>query len=144
MATNDGRELYQFGAADGNDIIYNFGTNDTLKITLGDITNYYASGSDYVVEVERGTLYRGSVTLKNVSAIGVNGKNVRATRVSAQLPADDYWFEVDSAKDELDDLLSDAMLDHSIGMLERDNPISLASARIDQIATALERHHSQQ
>ena len=139
--SNDGRELYQFGAADGNDIIYNFGTNDTLKITLGDITNYYASGSDYVVEVKRGTLYTGTVTLKDVGAIRVNDDVVRATRVvNLQLPADEYWFESESAEDELDELIGETNVDNALAMLDSEDRFSIASARSDQIIASIARH----
>ena len=137
----EGRELYQFGASDGNDVIYNFGTNDTLKITLGDITNYYASGSDYVVEVKRGTLYTGTVTLKDVGAIRVNDDVVRATRVvNLQLPADEYWFESESAEDELDELIGETNVDNALAMLDSEDRFSIASARSDQIIASIARH----
>ena len=104
---SDGSELFRFGAADGNDVICNFGINDTLRVTSGNITNYYAEDGDYIIEVT-GTSSMGSVTLKNVDAINVSGKNVRATRVSAQLSSDEYWFEQDASDDELGDLLGAA------------------------------------
>ena len=47
--------MFRFGAADGNDVIYNFGKSDTLKITSSTITDYYADGSDYILEVEKGS-----------------------------------------------------------------------------------------
>ena len=143
IEASDGSELFRFGAADGDDVILGFGKTDTLKITSGSISKSYASDDDYIIEVKNGTTYSGSVTLKNVSAIKVSGKNVTATSFNAQLPADDYWFEASSEIDELDDLISETNVDNALGMIDRDDPISLASARIDLISTtsARQRKH---
>ena len=133
-------ELYLFAYTYGNNVITNFGKNDTLRITTGNITSYYASGSDYVVEAS-GTNYSGSVTLQNVSAISVNGRNVVATNVSAQLPSEDYWFEEDAAEDELNALLGDSAIDNSLAQLASTDDFSIASARSDEIM-AIARHQS--
>ena len=98
--TNDGNTLYRFGAADGNDVIYNFSRSDTLRVTSGNIESYYADGADYIIEVASGSA-SGSVRLKDVGAVSVSGKNVRATRFNAQLPSEEYWFESDASEDEL-------------------------------------------
>ena len=140
MEGSDFAELYLFSSADGDDVITNFGKNDTLRITTGNITSYYASGSDYVVEAS-GTNYSGSVTLQNVSAISVSGRNVVATNVSAQLPSEDYWFEEDAAEDELNALLGDSAIDNSLAQLASTDDFSIASARSDEIM-AIARHQS--
>ena len=137
VGSTDGRELFRFDAADGNDVIYNFGTRDTLRIISGSISDSYADGSDYVIEVGDGT-YSGSVTLKNVKAIKASGKNVTATRLNSQLP--EYWFESEALEDELGELIGEAPLDNAIGMLEQDSQVSLGSARIDRLVTTGERH----
>ena len=120
-ASGNGKQLIRFGAGDGNDVILNFGKTDTLKITSGSISNYYASGSDYIIEAEKSN-YSGSVTLKNVSAVKVSGTTVRATKfnTAAELPTSDYWFEEqDSAKDPLGEIINtDAAVNFDFDQLQ--------------------------
>ena len=56
-------ELFQFAASGGRDVIMNFGANDTLAITSGNIEAAVRSGDDYVVNV-KSSKYSGAVTLK--------------------------------------------------------------------------------
>ena len=114
----DGRELFQFSAPNGDDVIYNFGYDDTLRIMIGEITDAYADGSDYIIEVKSGTLYTGSVRLKNVEAIDIDGKKITAIQLSEQLPSDDYWFISEAADDPLDELLDEAPLDNALALSE--------------------------
>ena len=142
MEGSDFGEVYSYAAGDGNDVITNFDTKDTLRISSGTIGSYYASGNDYVIEVQSGTA-TGKITLQNVSSVKVSGKKITAKSVSAELPSssEDYWFMTDETNDELGVLLDDATLDNAIGMLESDSAISLGSARIDQITT-IAKHQS--
>ena len=55
-------ELYLFGSADGNDLITNFGINDSIKITAGKVQSINHFGNDLIVRV-KGTNYTGNMTL---------------------------------------------------------------------------------
>ena len=59
-------ERIQFAADGGNDIVTNFGTNDTLQITSGSIKSTIQSGNDLIFNVAS-NLYSGSITLKNAA-----------------------------------------------------------------------------
>ena len=59
-------ELFNFSSADGNNVILNFGANDTLKMTSGKSMTYEQAGSDLIVTL-KGSKYTGTVTLKNVA-----------------------------------------------------------------------------
>ena len=61
-------DVFQYASGDGNDIITNFGSNDTLRITDGSSYRTLMSGSDLVVSVGS-----GSITLKNVSSANIAG-----------------------------------------------------------------------
>ena len=95
-------DMFLFRSDGGKDIITNFSENDTLKITAGNIQNYYVSGSDYVVNV-KGNKYSGSVTLQGAADIGTlrkSGNSLTLRTSSYELPSDDYWFESDAAIDD--------------------------------------------
>ena len=64
--SNNG-ELYLFGSADGYDVITNFGKNDSIKITSGELQPSAVSGNDVIFNV-KGGLYNGSMTLQGAGA----------------------------------------------------------------------------
>ena len=59
---SDYGELIQFGASDGNDLITNFGTNDTLQITGGTLSTA-KSGNDLILSLKSSTS-EGTITLR--------------------------------------------------------------------------------
>ena len=129
-------EMFLFSSADGDNVITNFGVEDTLRLTAGNIQNYYASDNDYVINV-KGTKYSGSVTLQNVGSIRVSGRSVTATQVNAQLPADDYWFEKEREDDPLSSIITKEcaveLSEEPISELLKRSTIELtASARLDK------------
>ena len=147
IGSDDYGEVFAFSSADDDNVIVNFGTGDTLRMTAGNTLSYSKSGSDYIVTM-KGTNYTGTVTLSGAVEYGTLQKIGTAyvmkggANESAELPSDDYWFESDASIDELGELIGDSDLDNSLGMLDRDDPISIASARIDRIEqiTAVARH----
>ena len=60
-------ELYQFGSADGYDLITNFGANDSLQLTSGSFDNSIRTGNDVIINV-RSALYSGAITLGGAGA----------------------------------------------------------------------------
>ena len=67
-ASEDSDEMFEFGASDGNDVIVNFGKNDTLHVVGGSITNSVISdnGTDVVLTISDG-ISNGTVTLKDAA-----------------------------------------------------------------------------
>ena len=57
-------ELIQFGADGGQDVVTDFGANDTIQIVSGAVQSHMKNGNDYVFNVKGGA-YSGSITLKN-------------------------------------------------------------------------------
>ena len=57
-------EIFQFSSDGGNDVILNFGKNDSLQIVGGSIKSREQNGDDYVVTV-KSQIYTGTITLKN-------------------------------------------------------------------------------
>ena len=60
------RDVFQFSADGGDDIITNFGSNDTLHIASGSLSTHYAEGSDLIVVAKSGS-YSGTVRLQNAA-----------------------------------------------------------------------------
>ena len=119
-------DVFSFAYNHGNNVITNFGANDTLKITSGSIKSYAASGKDYIVEVTKNSV-TGTVTLKNTTksyTLKKSGSTITATAKSssAELPssAEDYWFEQDSANEApLGEIMSeDAAIDFNFYQLK--------------------------
>ena len=146
-------EFYAFSSADNDNLITNFGVNDTLRMTAGNTMSFVESGDDYIVTL-KGKNYTGTVTLEGAAAIGElvksrDGKSamlfVNTTIIigtdgdevsteprksSAQMPiaAEDYWFTSDEADaNELDALMSEAAIDTSLGKLTVDGDELLTS-----------------
>ena len=131
-------EVYAFSSADGNNVILNFGVNDTLKCTAGKINSYYADGADYVVNLQ-GTNYRGSVRLKNAAktydlqmnaaktAMVATGKGV--STIVAQMPSDEYWFEAAALGYE-DELSAIVMKNEAVDLIEEQSEPTLKSAEL--------------
>ena len=68
-------EVFQFAADGGNDLITNFGKNDTLQITSGTVQSMVVSGNDVIVNVKSGT-YSGTITLGGAADYKfITGKN---------------------------------------------------------------------
>ena len=59
-------EMYYFGASDGNNVIIDFGKNDTLRCISGTIKAIAAVGDDHVITLQGGR-YSATVTLKNTA-----------------------------------------------------------------------------
>ena len=109
LAAYAGHNLYQFGAADGNDLITNFvAANDTIQIIDGEITSHYQAASDYVIEVDG----LASIVVKGAAASAIKVKTADDTLTTlnsgnSELPAADYWFEQDSAiEDPIDEIIA--------------------------------------
>ncbi|MBR4152243.1 MAG: hypothetical protein IKT98_04735 [Selenomonadaceae bacterium] len=64
--------LYRYGTNDGNDIIYNWSSNDTLTVTGGQ-TSKRASGNNIIVNISNG----GKITL-----VGAKGKTVNINGIT--------------------------------------------------------------
>lgn len=59
-------EVFQFRSDGGNDVITNFGANDTLYISAGSLSTYYADGNDLIIGA-KGAKYSGTVRLKDAA-----------------------------------------------------------------------------
>ena len=66
LAGSDNGELYEIAASGGQDVILNFGVEDSLKLTSGSIQSTLALGDDLIINV-KSTKYSGSVTLKDAA-----------------------------------------------------------------------------
>ena len=93
----DGLNLYKYASGDGNDIIYNFNTRDTLQIDGG--TGAYStqvSGSDIIVTVGEGMItLSGAATL---SSITINETRIYPPQPVLLTPyADNYSNTVNGA-----------------------------------------------
>ena len=60
------RNLIQYASGDGNDLIRNFGTNDTLQITSGSVSTHYSSGNDYIIGIKKSKTI-GNITLEGAA-----------------------------------------------------------------------------
>ena len=125
-------ERFEFAYTYGNNVITNFGKNDTLRMTSGKTMTYAASGSDYIVTIASGTK-KATVTLEGAADLGTiqkskDGKSLILRTASSitlnELPssAEDYWFTEDEAiaastSNEVDALMSEAEVDTSLGKL---------------------------
>ena len=67
-------DVFQYANGDGNDIITNFDSTDTIRITDGSTYSTTRSGSDMIVSIGS-----GSITLKNTSSANIVGGNTTVT-----------------------------------------------------------------
>ena len=83
-------EVFAFSSADGNDVITNFGANDTLKITAGTFKSMTTVGDDVVVSVQ-GAKYSGTVTLQDAAGLNLkrNGSNIYVDNVNQIVNTED-------------------------------------------------------
>ena len=106
-------EVFAFSSADEDNLIVNFGVGDTLKCTAGSIASVHTSNDDVIVDL-KGTKYAAQVTLEGAAALSMrqSGNTLIATRSSAELPSDAYWFEEAEASDPLSEITeSDAAVE---------------------------------
>ncbi|MBR1397563.1 MAG: hypothetical protein IJ563_08535, partial [Selenomonadaceae bacterium] len=89
-------DIYQFANTDGNDIIINYETNDTIQfLELEDITSisYYKSGSDFIFDVDT----ENRITLKNAGDKKIQVELADGSSVTLldnySLPGPDYENE---------------------------------------------------
>ena len=61
-------DLFQLSSSDGNNVITNFGMNDTLQMTAGKTLMGAVSGDDYIVTL-KGNAYTGIETLKGAAGL---------------------------------------------------------------------------
>ena len=109
---SDYAEQYWFSYASGNDVVTNFGVNDTLKCTSGTMT-LKKSGKDYVVTIKKsGQTAVGTITLQGAAenyTLKKSGSYITAkanTNSNAQMPSDDYWFiDEQNDADQLSEIL---------------------------------------
>ena len=139
-------ELYLFAYTHGNNVITNFGIGDTLKSTTGTLS-YAKSDNDYIVSITKSGK-TSKITLEGAAEVGTVQFNTKKTAmilrsaISLELPSEDYWFEQDSATDELGELLGDSAIDNEIGMLEPSSAISIGGAQKDEFIAAISRKKS--
>ena len=143
---SDYAEQFWFSYASGNDVITNFGLNDTIRCTSGAFSSIETIDNDIVISMEKGSTV-GTVRLKDAATnytLTQNGSYITAqvdTLSSEQLPAEEYWFlDNDNSSDELDGLIEDKATDNLIGQLTPNDPSELLmnnSARIGQELDAL-------
>ena len=62
-------EMIYFASDGGNDVVTNFGANDSLRITAGNLQSTLVSGNDIIVNV-KGVKYAGSIVLGNAASLG--------------------------------------------------------------------------
>ena len=150
-------ETFAFSSADGNNVITNFGINDTLKMTAGQTISTQTSGDDVIVTL-KGKSYTGTVTLEgvagNVFQINNSAKTLRMrapSGSSAEMPADEdgYWFLNDETTPEtfgeVDAMMGEVESDNALGKLNLDSDpnellTSVGGTKIEQFATQSQRH----
>ena len=83
LVGSDNAEVFLFGATGGEDLITNFGANDTLYINSGSIESGERVGNDYIVNVSNGSM-TGTVTLKGAGIYPFiqNGKKLTVDKVN--------------------------------------------------------------
>ena len=121
-----GSDLIVYSDGDGVDVIKKFdATQDKIQIENSAIDSVKIKGKHVVLNVGDGSLTVQKAVgqeLTIIDADGVESKYVftkqnsdlNSARVSsnAQLPSEDYWFEQDSAEDQLSEIMSaDAAID---------------------------------
>ena len=129
--TIEGSELYGehflFSHIEGDNVIVNFGENDTLMMSAGDSMSGSKVGDDYVVTI-KGKSGTGTVTLKDVGSnnFAIKGNILRtweSTAIRAELAPseDDYWFLDDETTaaptNELDEMIIEHDDDNALGKL---------------------------
>ena len=132
-------DFFAFSSAHGDNVITNFGKNDTLRMTAGNTLTFATRGDDYVVTL-KGASHTGHATLQGAAAIGelvksTDGKSLmlytNETIVIGEMPgtAEDYWFTSDDAAidNDVDALMSEAAIDTSLGKLTQSGDELLTS-----------------
>ncbi len=150
-------EWFAFSSGEGNNVITNFGVNDTLKMTAGLTMTTQVSGDDVIVTL-KGASYTGTVTLQgvagNVFQINNSAKTLRMrapSNSSAEMPAaeDGFWFlEDETTSDtvgEVDAMMAEVDLDNSLGKLDIGTDpsellTSVGGTKIEQFAAHSSRH----
>ena len=84
-------ELYTFAYTHGNNVITNFGANDSIKMTSGKTMKYKAAGDDVIVTLASGSS-KSTITLKNAAQYSfetVSGNVLKVKNVTGVLNTDD-------------------------------------------------------
>ncbi len=110
--------VIKYASGDGNDVIYNLGSTDTISITGGTYTRSTV-GNDVVLKVGS-----GSITLKNAKGQTLNISNLSSSAdlvSSADLASDD-WISADDNNfitndTRLDSVVETSATDYSVGNL---------------------------
>ena len=130
-------QLYLFSSAYDDNVITNFGVNDTIKCTSGKIVDVKTGDNDALVSL-KGTKYKGSVLLKGAGDFNFEWSSSMLTPSTA-----DYWFlDEEVPPDGIESLLAAG---DPIDQLALDEPIIStmfeSSARSDQIVASTEARH---
>ena len=118
----------------GNDIVYNYKPDqDFVHITEGEITDVSVKGSNVILTIDdESTLIIKSVAKKELVIIDADdvestyrftkqNNDLESALISTnfQLPSEEYWFEQDSADDELGEIIeTDAPIDLNFDQLK--------------------------
>ena len=80
---SDFGEMYLFASNTGNNVITNFGKNDTIRCTAGNIATIMTLGNDAIVSLQ-GTSYNGTVTLLGAASLNLvrNGKFITVDAIN--------------------------------------------------------------
>ena len=86
-ATN-GKNIYQYATGDGNDLISGFTTNDTLKITSGNIDSWTIDDTDLTLKIGE-----GSIKIKDGGGMLINIADSEATKATALIFGENLIYD---------------------------------------------------
>ena len=100
---SDFGEMYNFSSGEGDNVITNFGDNDTIRMTAGKKMTWAEDGDDMIVTL-KGTAFTGTVTLKDAAGktLVKNGNYLTVKTIDTINNSDD---NVQVAGTEFDDLI---------------------------------------
>ena len=157
-------ELFNFAYTNGNNVIKNFSTGDTIKSTSGTISYEKSDDEhDYIVSITKGKT-TSTITLEGAADLGTlqintakNAYILRTTRTivlnEAPASAEDYWFTedeaiADSAGNDVDALMSEADSDSALGKLTFNSDADVLTSlegvdKFEQVLASVDRKKQQ-
>ena len=87
ITATKGKNIYTYASGDGDDTISGFTTNDTLKITSGNIESWSVEDSDLTFKIGS-----GSITIKDGAEMAINIVDSGSTKATAQIFEDGVTY----------------------------------------------------
>ncbi len=88
ISATKGKNTYQYATGDGNDTIYGFTTNDTLKITSGNISSWNIDNKNLIFRIGS-----GSVTILDGAGMAINIVESNTTKASTFIYGENLKYD---------------------------------------------------